>query len=145
MFFQLLLVEIFLIAAAGFALGGGNKGILIAGIIISVINLLGNNFPDFWFWEIILLLYCLSGVWVNFLLNRKTEQLRMVKVSAGSAAALLASGLFLPFWPGLFAWTLGIGVPLFFSYREVPKAFYLQIIFKFIFSAGWLMIGNILY
>jgi hypothetical protein len=86
----------------------------------------------------------LGGI-VNYLLNKKTDKLRLVKVLTGSAVSLLSWGLFTPLIPGLFIWSILVGLPLVFSYRNIPKAFYLQLIFKFIFSTGWIIIGNILY
>ncbi|RNC29708.1 MAG: hypothetical protein AWM53_00325 [Candidatus Dichloromethanomonas elyunquensis] len=145
MFLKLLLLEFFLVSMAGLSLFGGSKGIMMSGIMISAVNLIGNFHSNFWFWESIIILYSVFGFTLNNFLNHKTDQMRVVKVTAGSVAALLAAGLLIPFIPGFIAWTLGIGIPLVFTYREIPKALYLQIIFKFIFSIGWLIIGNILY
>ncbi|NLI93626.1 MAG: hypothetical protein GX434_15970 [Peptococcaceae bacterium] len=145
MFLKLLLLEFVLLSIAGFSLFGRNKGMILSTILVSLINYLINSPASFWFWEIIIMTYGILGILINSSFNHKTRHLRVVKVSAGSVAALLASGLFLPFFPALIAWTVGIGIPLIFTYREIPRSLFLQIIFKFIFSTGWLIIGNILY
>lgn len=143
MFLQYLLLEFILISLAGLSFWG-NKGILISGLILSALNIF-HHYPAFWNWEIIILGFVVSGIIVNFIFNKKTAHLRILKVSAGSVASLVASGLYLPLIPGFIAWTFTIALPILFTYREVPKALYLQIIFKFIFSLGWIIIGNILY
>lgn len=145
MFLQYLLLEFILISVAGLSCFWGNKGILTAGLILSTINIYYKYPSTFWQWEMIILGYLAVGIIGNLIFNRKTDHLRVLKVSAGSVAALFSSGLFLPLIPGFIAWTFTIALPLLFTYRQIPKTLYLQIIFKFIFSTGWLIIGNILY
>jgi len=145
LFLEYVIVEFILISVAGFSLIWGNKGIVVAGVVITLLNFSGNNLSDFWYWEKIMGLYWIFGITCNYLLNRKTQHLRVIKVSIGTMASLFTSGLFVPFLAGLIAWVFMIVIPLAFTYREIPKSLYLQIIFKFIFSTGWLIIGNILY
>jgi len=147
LFLEYLVLEFLLIVAAGSSLFGVTIGIISSWLLLSVINIVHNYyaFQGIYFWELIISVYSLCGWTINYLLNRKTRNLRLVKVTAGSAVSVLAFGVFLPLIPGLIIWTLIVGIPLAFTYREIPKAFYLQLIFKFIFCSGWIIIGNILY
>lgn len=142
---EYIILEFLLLAVSGLPLLWGNKGIILAGLVVTALNYHGNTSLEFWYWEQIIAIYLLLGLITNLVLNRKTENLRVVKVSGATLTSLLISPLFLPFFLGLAAWLLLIAIPLAFTYREIPKSVYLQIIFKFIFSAGWLIIGNILY
>jgi hypothetical protein len=145
LFLEYLVVEFVFISMGGISLFAGNKGILIAGLTATVLNVLVNSPADIIFWEPFVVSYCLVGLLINTVLNRRTDRLRVIKVSGGSGAALFASGLFFPMIAGFLAWLLILGIPLAFTYRETPKSVTIQIIFKFIFSTGWLIIGNILY
>jgi hypothetical protein len=132
---------------AGASFLWGTKGNITGFLLLSALNAFRYYYQAdiFWLWEIMIAFYSLLGGIVNYLLNKKTDKLRLVKVLTGSAVSLLSWGLFTPLIPGLFIWSILVGLPLVFSYRNIPKAFYLQLIFKFIFSTGWIIIGNILY
>lgn len=144
MFGELILLELMLILAAGLSLIWGYKGMLISWMLISLINY-GYNHPEgFWFWEGLISSYTFLGVLINTYLGTITKNLRVLKVTAGSGGALITTAIFLPLFPAFLLWTVFLGIPLIFTYREISKAVPLQIFFKFIFSAGWLMIGNIL-
>lgn len=145
MFGEYLLLEFFLLSAAGFTLLWNDKGIILSWGVLTAINLLHNYPYEFWYWEIIISLMALTGIALNYLLNKKTHHFRVLKVSTASAVSLLASGLVLPLFPAFLFWSFFLAVPLLFTYRTIPRAVYLQIIFKFIFSMGWIIIGNILY
>ena len=142
---EYLVLELFLIAATGFSFIWGYKGIFISSVLVTTVNIFNNYLFDYLFWEVIIFTYAFIGVAIKFFLDRKTNNLRVVKVTAGSAASLFFSGIFLPLILGMVIWSLLIGIPLTFSYRDMPSSAFLQIIFKFIFCSGWIIIGNILY
>jgi len=146
MLLQLIVLELILLMVAGANILWGAKGILAGLIIVSAINCYYNCLleNEFLFWQIIITLYVLIGLFLNYYLNKKTDQLRLVKVVTGSAVSGLAWSIFLPLIPGLLIWAFLIGIPLVFTYRKIPLFFYVQLFFKFIFSTGWLIIGNIL-
>jgi len=137
------------LAAAGFSLIGKSKGLAAGGLILSAINLFAyytaGDWHALWFWQTVIVVYTVGGLLGNYFLNKKTAELRFLKVTAGSAVSVLSLGVFFPLIPAALIWGILAGLPLIFTYREVPKAFYLQIIFKFIFSCGWIIIGNIAY
>ncbi len=147
MFFEYLLLELFLISVAGLSLFWGSKGIYFSLGIISIINFLANaNYRyGFWFWEIIILLFAFFGLIIYFIFDKRTHQLGIIKVTTGSATTLLIFGVFLPLLPAFTLWSLIIGIPLVFASREISREQYRQLIFKFIFSTGWIIIGNMLY
>lgn len=147
MFLEYLFLEIFLIFVAGLSLFWGKKGMYFSLGIISIINFIANiNYLDsFWFWEIIILLFAFFGIIMSLIFDKKTNRLRMIKVTIGSMSTFIFFGILLPLLPALTLWSLFIGIPLLFTYRKIPKYLYPQIIFKFIFSSGWIIIGNILY
>ncbi|MGI6449761.1 MAG: hypothetical protein ACOX3R_05510 [Desulfitobacteriia bacterium] len=145
MFWEYLVLEALLIVAGGASLFWGTKGVFLAAIILTIINYYHNYLEDFWHWEPIIIFIGLVGIILNYFLDKKTQQLRIIKVSMVSAASLLAAGAILPLIPAFLLWSLIIGLPLLFTYRQIPRALYLQVIFKFIFFCGWLIIGNIIY
>lgn len=144
MIWQYILAEMIFLWAAGFSFFGG-KGLIGAFVCATAVNFWRNGAFFFLGWEVILVIYLFLGLGINYFFNRKTDGLRVVKVAAGSGSALLVAGMILPVIPAFMCWALVIGLPLLFTRRKLPKAVWLQIIFQFIFSAGWLIIGNILY
>lgn len=147
MFLEYVILELILVIIAGSSLVGEWKGVLFSGLLMSVLNTVYNYFVPgvFWTWQGLIFIYLLLVLAVNSYLNRKTGNLRLIKVVSGSAVSLTSLILFLPLLPGLFIWMIFIGLPLTFNYRKIPVSFFAQIIFKFIFSLGWIIIGNILY
>jgi len=126
----------------------GNKGILFSWLLLSAINVYHHRVSiinTLIMWELIISAWVIVGLVINYYLNKKTNHLRLLKITSGSAASLLAAGIFMPLIPGMILWLMLAGIPFFFTYRKIPAAFYQQIIFKFIFSTGWIIIGNILY
>lgn len=147
MIIKLVVWQAILLYLAGISLFGGTKGILGAGIILSFLNLYVNYSSSsvIFFWQIIIIIYTLTGIIINYLFNRSTENLRILKVSAASFSSLLNAGIFFSFIPALFIWTVLIAIPLIFNYKSIPKSLFWQVFFKFIFSLGWIIIGNIFY
>ena len=144
LFIKLLGLELLLLYLAGLTFFAGIKGIWISGIIISILNYIF-NYSGFWNWQLIIILLVLLGTLINLLLDRKTEQLRIVKVATGSALSLLTAPVFFSFIPAFLIWTLLIGIPLGFTYRKITKYVYLQIVLRFLFALGWIIIGNMIY
>ncbi|NLM20807.1 MAG: hypothetical protein GX207_03565 [Peptococcaceae bacterium] len=147
MLLEFIILEFVLIIAAGTGFLWGAKGIITGAVLVSALNIFQNYFlvNEFWLWQIIIVGYAVLGLMMNYFFNKRTDELRLVKVTAGSAVSVLAWSIFMPIIPGLLIWALFIGMPLLFTYRNIPGVFYAQLIFKFIFSTGWLIIGNILY
>lgn len=147
MFVKLVVWQAILLYLAGMSFFGGTKGIFSAGIILSLLNLYVNysNSSVVFFWQIIIIIYTLAGIVVNHLFNRSTDNLRVLNVSAASFTSLLNAGIFFSFIPALIIWAVLIAIPLTFNYRSIPKSLFWQVFFKFIFSLGWIIIGNILY
>ena len=147
MLLEFIILEFILILVAGACFLCGAKGILTALVLVSALNIFHNYFlvNEFWLWQIIIVAYTVFGFLLNYFFNKRTDELRVVKVAAGSAVSVLAWSIFMPLIPGLVIWAFLIGMPLVFTYRNIPGVFYAQLIFKFIFSTGWLIIGNILY
>ena len=143
-FLKLLVLQILLLYLAGLSFFIGIKGIWISGLIISVLNYSFNH-ASFWHWELIIALFVLVGTAINLLLDRKTKQLRVVKVTTGSIISLLTAPIFFSFVPAFLIWTVLIGIPLGFTYRQISKYVYLQIFFRILFALGWIIIGNSIY
>lgn len=143
-FLKLLALEIVLVCAAGSSLIWNYIGVFFSGVIVSAINLVINPAQDFWFWESVIILYMALGLAANALLNRQTHDFRLIKVISGSGSSFIVLGIFIPFIPAALLWAIFIGIPLIFSYRSVSRFVVIQLFFRFIFSFGWLIIGNIL-
>lgn len=143
-FLKLLALEIALVCAAGSSLLSNYVGVVFSGVILSTVNFILNPVEGFWFWEVMLILYTGLGLTVNALLNCKTDDFRLMKVISGSGTSLIVLGIFLPLIPAALLWMIFVGIPLVFTYRNVSRFVLLQLIFRFIFSFGWIIIGNIL-
>lgn len=143
-FLKLLGLELLLLYVAGLSFFAGVKGALISGIIISILNFILND-SNFWDWQLIIILMVLVGILVNLVLDKKTDQLRVVKVTTGSITSLLTAPIFFSLAPALLIWVILIGIPLGFTYRNISKFLYIQILFRFIFALGWIIMGNIMY
>lgn len=144
MILKLFLVQFVLLYLAGLTFIGGRNGIIGAAIVLSLLNYIVKYTHGFIFWQLIIAIYALTGLLINGWLNTRTNHLRLVKVSVGSIASLLTSGLLMPIIPAFLAWSVLLGIPLGFTYREIGKPVMIHMIFRFIFSGGWIIIGNIL-
>lgn len=143
-FLNLVGLELLLLYIAGISFFAGVKGTLISGLLISILNYM-LNYSNFWDWQLIIILIVLIGILVNLLLDKKTDQLRVVKVTTGSIASLFTAPIFFSLIPAFLIWVVLIGIPLGFTYRNISKYLYLQIFFRFIFALGWIIMGNTMY
>ncbi|UWG95635.1 hypothetical protein LPY66_11980 [Dehalobacter sp. DCM] len=144
LFLTFLALEMVLLCAAGSSLIWNTLGIVLSGVILSCVHFVINPAESFWLWEAIIITYMGLGLAINALLNRYTHNFRLLKVVSGSGVPLVVLGVFVPLLPAALLWSFFVGIPLLFTYRSVSKFVLLQLIFRFIFSAGWLIIGNIL-
>jgi len=145
LFLEYLILEFFLLVAFGVSLFARYKGMLFSALILSGINFINNTASNFWYWQIFIILFCILGVVLNRFFDRRNGDVRLLNITAGSSALLLGSLIVIPLIPGIVLWAVLIGLPLFFSISNIPKTVFIQLIFKFIFSTGWIIIGNILY
>ncbi len=143
-FLKLLVLQMILLYLAGLSLFTGIKGVWVSGFMISIMNYIFNH-SNFWSWQLIIVLVVFFGTAINLVLNKKTEQLRVVKLTTGSMISFLTAPIFFSFVPAFLIWTALIGLPLGFTYRKISKYVYLQIIIRFIFALGWIIIGNSIY
>ena len=132
LFWQYLVLEALLVIAGGAALFWGTKGIFFSALILTAINYFHSIPSSFWFWELLIISFALFGIIINIFFDYKTQHLRVVKVYIGSTASLLTAGVFLTLIPAFALWSFLIGLPLIFTYRQMPRTLYSQILFKFI-------------
>ncbi|KUO66991.1 MAG: hypothetical protein APF84_17515 [Gracilibacter sp. BRH_c7a] len=144
LFLKLIGLELLLLYVAGLSFFAGIKGILISGIFVSILNFIF-NYQNFWSWQLIIILMVMIGSLINYLLDKKTHELRIIKVTAGSIVSLFTAPIFFSIVPAFLIWIVIIGIPLGFTYRNITKFVYLQILFRFIFGFGWIIIGNVIY
>ncbi|NLP43936.1 MAG: hypothetical protein GX351_04865 [Peptococcaceae bacterium] len=145
LFLEYLVLEFFLLIAFGASLLTQFQGIIFSSLILSVINYMNNVSSNFWYWEFLIIMFCIIGLILNYFFDRSNREFRLITITAGSSTILLGSLLVIPLIPGIVLWAAFIGLPIIFGIGNIPKTVLFQLIFKFIFSTGWIIIGNILY
>lgn len=144
--FYLIIMELSLLYAAGISFFGGTRGIIGSAVLLSVINKLLHNIPDFTFWEIVIFCELILGISANYFIEKKTNLHQIFNISFGALSSIIIIGIFISLIPAFFIWLFLIGIPIIFTYKNPPiKWLYFHTLAKFILSLSWIIIGNIFY
>lgn len=108
----MILFEGLLIAAAGIMFFGGIRGAILAAGLVSVINFMTHEMPDFWRWEGLLILGLTTGILVLIGLNYKASRVELVSGLVGGLFSLVLFGAFITPVLALVVWALVIGTGL---------------------------------
>jgi hypothetical protein len=139
----MILFEGLLIAAAGVTFIGGVRGLVIAGGLVSIINLLVHEITDFWKWEGFLILGSVFGILALIGLDYQARKVRAMSGLVGGIISLVLFGIFFTPILALVSWALIIGTG--FRPRQSPGTLFWSFMPSFcraVLGLGWIIFGN---
>ncbi|KGK91615.1 membrane protein [Desulfosporosinus sp. HMP52] len=134
-FIQLVLLEGILLICAGMIFFGGIWGTFAAIVALSGINLLAYDAPQFWYWEIPLIVGGLLGILLLFTVGKRANKTQIVGGLVGGLTSLVMFGAFATPIIAILLWALVFGTGL------IPKSKKSQVLWSFAPTILRIMLG----
>lgn len=143
---MMIFYEGLLIAAAGLTFMSGIRGMVIAGVLVSIMNFLIHDIIDFWKWEGILFLGFSLGILLLIGLKYQARKARAITGLVGGIISLVLFGVFFTPVLALVLWGLIIGTG--FRPNQSPGMLlwsFAPSLCRAVLGIGWIIFGNCFY
>jgi len=131
--------------SAGIILLGGRKGLLLAGMILSILNLVAHPNQQFWQWEFILIVGLSIGSLALEIINRKAQD-QVFSGLVGGFISLVVFGVFATPLLAIIVWVLIVGTGLVPKTKNLKGIWELMpTVWRVVMGLAGIVYGNLLY
>ncbi|MHB1406926.1 MAG: hypothetical protein ACYCV0_15230 [Desulfitobacteriaceae bacterium] len=141
----MILLEALVLLCAGMTFVAGIRGTVAAVALLTGINLFVHEGPDFWRWELPLLLGAFLGILVLILLSRKANRSNIVSGFVGGIVSLVVFAAFITPIVAVLIWVLIFGTGLIPAQNRKQVLWGLApSVWRLLLSAALIVYGNFL-